>query len=156
MFITKTELRNLCKKLANELRNESSENFDVVNKNIKKIIKNKKVFWPNLFENYEAVKNIHQTFYRIKNLEDFLFYAYYFILKDQKIRNNEFTREPDFRRLFDRLFDWEEISELFRIDMANIHYSFIVVYRTVVNIKLHELKIKGDISLEIKFKKIKI
>ena len=156
MFITKTELRNLCKKLANELRNESSENFAAINKNIKKIIKNKNVFWSNLFENYEAIKNIYRIFYRIKNLEDFLFYAYYFILKDQKIRNNGFTGEVDFKKLFDRLFDWEKIYELFQIDMSNIHYSFIVVYQTVVDIKLYELKIKNDISLKIKFKKIKI
>jgi len=157
MVITKDELKKISINLVKKFKNNYQEEFLQIDKNIQKIIKNKEVFWPETYNNNEALKNINLNFYKIKNLEDFIFYAYYYILQDPEIRYNVFNKIEDFAKIFDRIFDWGFIENIFEIDMSSIGFSFANIFKRTINVNFTELElIKDKSDLKIKIEKINI
>jgi len=158
MVRTAAELKKICAQISQSFQNEHPENFKTINNNIQKIVANKKSFWANMYNDVESIQKINKIYKKIKNLEDFIFYSYYYLSQEKYHETYGFDNRYNFKKLFDIFFNWSSVYNLFNIDLEPIQSNFEIICEDIAFdfVDLYEITGVEIENFHIEIKKINI
>jgi len=155
MIMTKEKLRILSKGISEEFKLINEELYHLLNNNLPKMLKDRRSYWNFYYNNFRAIKNIHLNFRKITNLEDFIFYSFYYISQDEKFKYHIFIKNDYcYSKIMDIVFVWSHIGLEYDINMEIINRKFREAYETIIVQDLHDMVIKDKNDLKLKIEKI--
>jgi len=155
MVITKKELQNKCDELVDNFAIKYPKSFNLINENIQEIVKDKNYFWENRLE-YVSIKKIHLLNHKITDFKSFIFYAFYYIIRDRSIMYSIFYEIDAFAKIIDKLFCWKNIKFLRHLQLSEINQGFA---NAVIELNFKFNSIEGIINsknINTKIKKLKL